>query len=50
MEWPEAAGMSQILVALPTGKETFFKNLLFLGFSRVPKGVTAGQLPDWCDG
>ncbi|VDK24929.1 unnamed protein product [Taenia asiatica] len=50
MEWLEAAGMSQILVALPAGEETLFKNLLFLGFSRVSKMVMANQLPNWCGG
>ncbi|EUB57051.1 hypothetical protein EGR_08060 [Echinococcus granulosus] len=50
MEWLEAVGMSQILVALPTGEEALFKNLLFLGFSRVSKAVVTGQLPSWCDG
>nr|CDS16408.1 expressed conserved protein [Echinococcus granulosus] len=49
MEWLEAAGLSQLLIAVPSGEgETLCKNLLFLGFSRLPKEVVAKQLPHWC--
>lgn len=49
MEWLEAVGLSQILIAVPGGEgETLCKNLLFLGFSRLPKEVVAKQLPHWC--
>ena len=52
MEWLEEAGVSQILIAVPnaSGSEeevALCKNLLFLGFSRLPKEVVANQLPRW---
>ena len=51
MEWLEEAGISQILVAVPSGgEEALCRNLLFLGFSRIPKKVVANQLPNWCEG
>lgn len=51
MEWLEEAGVSQILVAVPSGgEEALYRNLLFLGFSRLPKEVAANQLPNWCEG
>ncbi|KAL5111165.1 hypothetical protein TcWFU_000432 [Taenia crassiceps] len=38
MEWLEAVGLSQVVIAVPSGEgETLCKNLLFLGFSRLPR-------------
>lgn len=52
MEWLESAGVSQILIAVPKAggsaeEAALCKNLLFLGFSRLPKEVVVNQLPRW---
>ncbi|VDO04689.1 unnamed protein product [Rodentolepis nana] len=51
LEWLECVGMSQVIIAVPSGDgESLCKSLLFLGFSMLPKDVTAEQLPSWLGG
>lgn len=52
LEWLEDVGMRQVLIAVPRNgeNEVLCKNLLFLGFTQLPKDVEAKRLPGWCDG
>nr|CUU97370.1 hypothetical transcript [Hymenolepis microstoma] len=51
LEWLECVGMSQVIIAVPSGDgESMCKSLLFLGFSMLPKDVIAEQLPSWLGG
>ena len=52
LEWLEDVGMREVLMAVPRNgeNEVVWKNLLFLGFSQLPKNVEAERLPGWCEG
>lgn len=52
MEWLEECGITQLIVAVPSGDggNTICRNLLFLGFSRIPKDVVTSRLPSWLSG
>lgn len=51
LEWLESIGMSQAIMAVPTGDDgSNCRSLLFLGFSFLPEDVAVSQLPDWLEG
>ncbi|KAM3176825.1 hypothetical protein ACTXT7_005737 [Hymenolepis weldensis] len=52
MEWLEKCGITQLIVVVPDGdvSNQICRNLLFIGFSILPKDVVTDRLPSWLMG
>ncbi|VUZ41871.1 unnamed protein product, partial [Hymenolepis diminuta] len=49
MEWLEKCGITQLIIVVPDGdgSNQICRNLLFIGFSILPKDVVTDRLPSW---